>query len=117
MPVFEHVVYGDISTGNATESERGNTIENTHNHTSDIGARVTRENENTCTSWKDRDGRTIYLGDRVAFLTPTVHASDFGTVRRFDKNWVYAIDKNNVEIYKKGRNLRIIDQNFNNDTD
>ena len=117
VPIVENVIYGGISADNNIESERANVIGNINNHTSDSATSTTRETRNTRTSWKHRDGRTIHLGDRVAFLTPTVHASDFGTVCRFDNNWVYAIDKRNVEIYKKGRNLRIVDQNFHNDSD
>ena len=66
-----------------------------------------RRSVSTRKVWKDRDGRPIAAGDNVAYLTPTVHGTEGGRVTRTDNNWVYTIDRNQVEVYKKGNNLRV----------
>ena len=57
----------------------------------------------------DRDGRLVYIGDRVTFLTKRRLKSKEGIVSRFSRNEerVFAIDHSGNEIPRAPHNLRV----------
>ena len=62
------------------------------------------------TGVQDRDGTTIYFGDKVEFLTKGKHSATEGIVYKVSKSktTVTARDKRNFNISRAPKNVRVI---------
>ena len=56
----------------------------------------------------DRDGRIIFIANRVRYLTPGRYTSTEGTVVRFTRRFVVTEDDRGNIINREPRNVRVI---------
>ena len=61
---------------------------------------------------RDREGKTIHVGDKVKFLTKGKYKSTQGIVKRFSKNKdrVFAIDLYDNEVPRLTKNVLVLDE-------